>query len=320
MPWKGASRTSPTAWLAVAATAAGLLLAGAIVVLSGRQGPQPPFITDPAAFATVRAHVERDPSAPLGLVGSGSNVPITRALLQAFPRGEGPLPLVHPSIGSGGGIRALLDGVVDIALVSRPLRERERALGLIAVPYAQVPVIVAVHADVPDRGVTAAELVAIFAGHRGTWADGSRITVLQRERGDSSHSTVELAIPGFAEANEAAYRERRWRVLYHDDGMTDALDSTPGAIGLFGQGAVPPARSIRALQVDGVAPTLQALTEHRYPFTKDLAFVTLGQPRGRAAAFIEFSRSPAAAEVIVRHGALPLSGPAGPTVQPQEDP
>jgi len=296
---------SGTTWLVVAVAAAALVVAGALVVVGRDLGPQPPFIGQPreAAPPTPRVH---DPNAPLGLAGSGSSIPITRALVAAYNSKGGERPVLHPSIGSGGGIRALLDGVVDIALVSRPLKERERALGLTAVPCARVPVVVAVHADVPDVDITAPQLVAVFAGHRGTWSDGSRITVLQRERGDSSHRAVAAAIVGFAETNDDAYRDGRWRVLYHDDAMTDALDSTPGAIGLFGQGRVPDTRSIRALSVDGVLPTVASVRDHRYPFSKDLALVTLSQPTGRVAAFVDFVRSPAGRLVIEQAGGVPL--------------
>ncbi|MEM6995537.1 MAG: substrate-binding domain-containing protein [Myxococcota bacterium] len=302
----GPPPSANTAWLIVAAAVATMLVAGAAVVLGGDQGEQPPFLTQPGPARAAPAG-PRDPDAPLGLAGSGSNLPITRALVAAFADGGGRLPVVHPSIGSGGGIRALLDGVVDVALVSRPLKERERALGLVAVPYARVPVIVAVHSDVPDRDITTPQLVAVFAGHHGTWSDGSRITVLQRERGDSSHRAVATAIAGFAETNDEAYREGRWRVLYHDDAMTDALDSTPGALGLFGQGSVPATRSIRALTVDGVPPTVASIREQRYPFTKDLGFVMAGEPTGAVAAFIDFARSPAGRAVVEKAGGMALA-------------
>ncbi len=309
-----------TAWLAVAATVAALLVAGAIVVMGGEQGERPPFLGD-GGEQVPHTPVQRDPNAPLGLAGSGSNLPITRALVASFGDEGERLPVVHPSIGSGGGIRALLDGVVDVALVSRPLKERERALGLVAIPYARVPVVVAVHSDVPDRNITTPQLVAVFAGHRGTWSDGSRITVLQRERGDSSHRAIADSIAGFAETNDEAYREGRWRVLYHDDAMTDALDSTPGALGLFGQGAVPTTRSIRALTVDGVPPTVAAIENQQYPFTKDLSFVVLGEPTGAVAAFLDHVQTSIGRAAIEAAGGMALgeAGVASPT-RPQEDP
>ena len=295
-----------TAWLAVLGAVAIVVVAVAIVVLGADPGPRPPFLDRPRDADVPAA--QRPEQGVVALAGSGSNLAVTRALVSQFETADGTRAVVYPSIGSGGGVRALLDGVVDVALVSRPLKERERALGLVAIPYARVPVIVAVHSDVPDEAIDTAGLVAIYAGHRGTWSDGSRITVLQRERGDSSHSAVARVVPGFAETNDDAYRDSRWRVLYHDDAMTDALDSTPGALGLFGQGAIPKGRSLRALRVDGVAPSLETVASGTYPFSKDLAFVTVGEPSGHAAELIEFTRSPQGAAILRQLGALPLLG------------
>ena len=53
--------------------------------------------------------------------------------------------------------------------------------------------------------------LAIYGGERTTWSDGSPIVVLQRERGDSSHRVVADKVPGFAEANEAAWERGAFR-------------------------------------------------------------------------------------------------------------
>jgi phosphate transport system substrate-binding protein len=225
--------------------------------------------------------------------------------------------VVHASIGSSGGIQALLDGVIDIALVSRPLRDGEREQGLIAVPYARVPVVIAVHANVPEARITRQELVEIFDGTRRTWSDGSPIVVLQRERGDSSHAAIDRVVPGFAEANERAYEAARWRVLYRDDAMREALADTSGAIGLFSEGSIPASLPIKALAIDDVLPSPETVRSGAYPFHKDFALVTRDAPQGPAAAFAAFVLSTAGREIIEASGALPL---AGTTPGAQEEP
>ena len=64
-----------------------------------------------------------------------------------------------------------------------------------AFPYARAPVMFAVHASVPDKDLATEDLVQIFAGERTTWSDGSKIVVLQREQGDSSHGAVAALVP-----------------------------------------------------------------------------------------------------------------------------
>jgi phosphate transport system substrate-binding protein len=301
----GWGRRSTVLWLAVSASMLALLAVAAWVVVSDADQPLPPFLAPGGARATAPA---RPPHDGLRMAGSGSNLPITRALSTTFSLVEGQHAVVHASVGSGGGVRALLDGVIDIALVSRPLRDGEREQGLVATPYARVPVVVAVHASVPEARITHDQLVEIFDGSRSSWSDGSRIVVLQRERDDSSHTAVDRVVPEFAAANERAYREARWRVLYRDEAMREALADTRGAIGLFGEGVIPSSLPIKALAIDDALPSPQTVQDGSYPFHKDFAFVTRGPPQGQAAAFIAFVLSPAGRRIIEDNGALPLAG------------
>jgi phosphate transport system substrate-binding protein len=277
-------------------------------VVRSDDGPVPPFLGGPHLDGTAAEPEARRDSALVHVAGSGSNIPITRALAAAFPGAPDRRPVVHPSIGSGGGLRALLDGAIDLALVSRTLAPTERELGLVETPYARVPVIFAVNASVPDTGLSSADLLAIFRRERTTWSDGSPIIVLQREPGDSSHRAVARHLPGFEAANDVAYERESFRVLYLDDDMRDALAATPGAVGLFGQGAVPSELPIRGLSVDGVSPTVDNVAEGRYPLFKDLSFVSAGPPRGPAAEFVDFSHSPAGDAIISANGAIPIGG------------
>ena len=293
------ARSDRLAWLGVAAVAISLV-AGAVAVVGGLDdGEQPPFMTEAAQLPPARA--ERA-DGPLRLAGSGSNLPLTRALTERYGSGA----RVFASIGSGGGVRALLDGAIDIALISRHLKPNERAMGLVEHPYARVPVLVAVHRSVPDREITGDELLAVYRGDKRTWSDGTRIVVLQREQGDSSHAAVEAVLEGFKEVNEHAYREAMWRVIYNDAAMSAALRSTDRAIGLHvGAGEREP-EAIRALTFEGKSPSPEAVAAGDYPFTKDLSFVTVGEPSAEVQEFIEFHRSDEARAFIRSLGAQPL--------------
>lgn len=293
-------------WVGVAVVAAILVSAASAIVAGVDEGPRPPFL-DPtfepepedAPFTDTRLH----------LAGSGSNLPLTRTLARAYAEAGHERPVVHPSIGSGGGVRALLDGAIAVALVSRPLEPAERERGLVATPYARLPVVIGVHSDVPASSISPAELVDIYAGRRTQWDNGAPIFVLQREQGDSSHAVLDDLVSGFAEANEAAYREHRWRVLYHDASMAEALANTQGSIGLH-SGAIDRDMPFEALAFDGVEPTLESVASGRYPFYKDLWFVTVGPPSGEAKAFIDFVASIADDEIFRERGAIRLGGGA----------
>lgn len=214
-------------------------------------------------------------------------------------------PEVHASIGSGGGLRALRDGAVDVALVSRPLREDELQSGLVYTPFARIPVIVAAGLDVPDRSLSIERLEALFGGAESRWSNGANVVVLLREAGDSSHRVVESAVPSFAEATERSRETGNVRVLYHDGAMQVALANTPGALGLHGNGVDASLAGFRSLAVEGVEPTGSNVESGRYPFVKEIAFVTIGAPSGGAEAFIEFALSAQGRALLRVRGAVP---------------
>ncbi|MBK8235987.1 MAG: substrate-binding domain-containing protein [Nannocystaceae bacterium] len=299
-------RDAVTRWpMLVAATVLAALALVAWMVLATTAGPQPVFAR--RGVAPERSHAPDD---ALVLAGSGSNLPLTRALAAAYAGQGAPPPVVHTSVGSSGGMRALGDGAVDVALVSRPLHPDEREHNAY-VPYARVPVYIGVHSSVPDVSLDADALLAVYDGSRVAWKDGSRVIVLQREPGDSSHAAIARRVPRFEEVNERAYQARRWRVIYDDVGMNDALASTEGSIGLLGAGDIPEHLPIRALAYDNVRPTVENIELGAYPFHKDLAFVTRGEPDARAAAFFRFVYSPEGQQIIREFGCMPLGVAAG---------
>jgi len=292
MPWLGA--------LAVAAGLVGWVVSKVRDV--GRES-RPPFLT----AESTPTPPSRPEDGRLHIAGSGSCIPLTRMLAGSAMR-ELSIPAeVHASIGSGGGIRALRDGAIDLAVVSRRLSEDEVADGLVYTPFALIPVVVAVGLGVSEQSVTMDELEALFAGRRETWSDGSNVVVLLREPGDSSHGVVEAVLPEFEAIVDRARASGASRVLYHDGAMQVALANTPGAIGLHGNGVDASLSGFRALAVEGIEPTGGNVESGRYPFVKELGFVTDGAPQGEAAQLIEFVLSAQGRSLLRVRGAIPTA-------------
>lgn len=90
-------------------------------------------------------------------------------------------------MGSSGGIRVLQAGAIDIAVISRPLEDAERAQGVIGTEYARMPLVFATAAKMNLSNFTTSELVSIYAGERKTWPDGSplRLVLLPEKNSDT---------------------------------------------------------------------------------------------------------------------------------------
>src|SRR5687768_2980829 len=139
--------------------AAGTATAGALV-RDAVAGAVPPAVPSSPQRAADRA-------GPIALAGSGGNLPLTRALAEAFEaRTPGARLVVQESIGSTGGVRAVAEGAIDVGLVSRSLRAAERGLGLETIPYARVAVVLATHPGVSDHGLTRADVLAVYDGRK----------------------------------------------------------------------------------------------------------------------------------------------------------
>jgi phosphate transport system substrate-binding protein len=304
-------RARAIGWTLALAGSAVLLLTGWLLVRWVESGPQPPYL-DPQQPASAEHRPAPKPASLLRMAGSGSNLPLTRALADAFLAKRPWLRVrIHDSIGSGGGIRATHDRVVELGLTSRPLALDEQALGLTVIPYARAAVVVAANSTVPTRGITREELLALYDGQQRFWSDGSEVVVFLRESGDSGHLAAREAIPGFAEIDRRALETRRWSVLFNDRAMQEALISTPGAIGLFDQGlATIQKLPLALLEYEGQRPSEQNVKSGSYPILKDLAFVIPTDDHDPLAyEFIAFVFSPEGQKVIRESGYVPLAPP-----------
>jgi phosphate transport system substrate-binding protein len=298
-------------WALSLAGSALLVLTGALLIGYVESGPLPPYLDPNAAPPTVL----RPPPKPANLLrvaGSGSNLPVTTVLANAFMARRPWLRVrVHESIGSGGGIQATLDRAIDIGLISRRLEPAEHEAGLVDIAYARVAVVVATNPSVPLRKITRAQLLDLYSGREAFWQDGSPVELLKREPGDSSHLAMYAAVPEFEAVDAEAWASERGRRLLTDRAMQEALLMTPGAVGLFDQGlAVSQNLPISVLEFEGLRPNEDAVRSGKYPIFKDLAFVIPSDdPDPLAAEFISFVFSEEGQELIRQSGYVPLDPP-----------
>lgn len=287
----------------------GLMIAGFGMLVWNTGSPSPDRLNH---TSTENSMTESTTATSLRMAGSGSNLPLTRRLIQGFvqqfPQYRTDIQL-FPSIGTSGGIQAVKDRVIQLGLLSRPLKSSEKQSGLIVVPYARVAVVVAVHHAVPIKNMTRSLLFQIYRGLYTMWTPTLPVVVLQREQGDSSHEAIYHRLPSFVAINERAYQQQQWQVIYRDQQMQDALTQTPGAIGIFDLGAIVSQRlPVRVLPWHGIAPSSQHVLHGHYPFFKELSFVYKAQTcqRGQLChRFLSFVGSPSGRKLIQNHGYIP---------------
>ena len=270
---------------------AALVLLPSVVVVPGMRGAMAGHAPETLIFA-----------------GCDANIPLTRLLARAFMQRRPEVSIQLATVGSTNGVALAAAGAVQIGLLSRRLRASEERLGLVFRPYARTAVIIGADPDVPEITLAAPDLLSFYRGTKHRWTSGREVALLTREEGDSSVVSLKEGLPGFADAYAAGSHASHWTVLYSEPAMHEALLTFPFALGLSDLGTITIERlPIRALSIDGIAPTLENITSGRYPFTKTLGFVwhedTLPDS---ARAFLEFVQSDDGAEILTSHGYLPV--------------
>lgn len=164
----------------------------------------------------------------LVITGSGSVTPILAAIADEFsadvPGYE--LELLSGS-GTGGGVRGILDGTLDVAAMSRPPSDSEE--GVEFIQFGTSVTAVMAHPDVKVTSLTADQLSDILSGEITNWSDvgGSDLDIVVYVRDPEEGNTLDIReeFIGDIEFAEEA------QVLTSQSDMQDVLENVEGAIG-----------------------------------------------------------------------------------------
>jgi phosphate transport system substrate-binding protein len=199
---------------------------------------------------------------------------------------------VLPSIGTPGGIKALAEGAIDIAVTARPLKPDERAKGVSEAACVTTALVFA-SSRKDATGITTAQLPALYADASPKWPDGTPLKVILRSRSGSEHPYLAAAVPNMSAAFEAAFKRPDVPV-----GSTDQ-DNAKLATEISGSFAVMTLLQIRGerlgltvLPFDGVSPSFATIADKTYPFPISICLVVTNTPAPAAARFIAHVRSP----------------------------
>jgi phosphate transport system substrate-binding protein len=216
----------------------------------------------------------------LRIDGSTTVGPIADAFAEYFKSVDSKLEITVKKTGSGDGAAALIDSRCDIATMSRFMKDDEfaKAVGNKVLPVAWTVamdgVCVVVHPSNPVTKLTSEQVRDIYAGKITNWSQvgGSNtpIVVISRDTSSGTYETFETLImkkqpmaQGVEYVNANPQAQAR-------------VKTTPGAIGCVGLGFL---EGVKALPIDGIAPTKQTVANGTYPLSRPLFLFTNGFPK-----------------------------------------
>jgi len=265
----------------------------------------------PLAFFVICAAINSRAAAlhagELTVGGTGAALGTMRLLLDAYTKSHPKMSVkVPPSLGSSGGIKAVLAGAIILAVSSRPPRKKERAAGAIATMYATTAIVPVVGPGNPLTGITSSELLALYQGKPMYWADGTNVRLVLRRKGEIDVKILKQHIPEIGMALDRLRVNPAIPVVFSDQENAAAIERMSGGFGFVALSLLrSEKRRLKAIALDGVAADPKTIADGSYPLRKPFYFVVKGKPGPQVRDFIAFVRSPRGADLLRRTGHAP---------------
>ena len=236
------------------------------------------------------------------VAGTGASQSLFREVAESFEKANTDCQAAIPnSVGSRGGIRQLLAGKADLARVSRPLKDKELAEGLVYTAVAETQVVFAVHPSVKGvQSLTVHQVNDIYAGRINNWKQiggpDNAIFPLIRDGGTTLRTLLKY-VPNFEKMPAAA------KPTFSSLETKELLLEHPFTIGALPMTIIV-GSPLKTIAIEEVSSGQALVSDPAIPLTLGIAYK---EPiTGCAARFIQFFHSPAAHAIIKRNNSIPL--------------
>lgn len=192
------------------------------------------------------------------------------------------------SMSTTGGIEGVNAGRMTIGLISRQLKDSEKG-NLVSRAIAPSMAGVVIDKSLPVSSLSDSQICEIFSGRIKSWkevggSDG-KITVLTRTRDDNNADAFRKVMECFKDLKITPDA----LALAHGSDLLDALDKRPGTIGITNLGSsFRDHKNIKAIAVNGVAPSSETVKSEKYKFYHEQSAITLGEPQGLPKRFLDY--------------------------------
>ncbi|BDU49823.1 PstS family phosphate ABC transporter substrate-binding protein [Haliovirga abyssi] len=210
------------------------------------------------------------------LRGSTTVLPIGMAVTEQFSKENKRSRVSVSGGGSSTGIKALLDGSVDIAEASRAMKSKEydiaKSKGMkikeIVVAFDGIAIVVN-----PSNGVTALtkeQVKKIYKGEITNWKEvggpDKAIVAVGRDTASGTREAFDHLVMDKEEPATGVLE------LASNNAVLDDVENTKGGIGYIGLGYVN--HQVKALTINGIKPTFDTVKNKTYPVSRNLYWYT----------------------------------------------
>ncbi len=238
----------------------------------------------------------------LRLAGSTTVLPLSQIWAEEYMAKHHDASISVSGGGSGTGLSMLLNGTCDIANASRAAKSKEIASAkarnskLTQHKVAKDGIAMIVHPSNDIKGLTIAQLAAIYSGKAKTWnkvggKSSSAIVAVGRDSSSGTYGFFQQAVLG-----GKPYR-RDMLGMASNAAVAQAVAQSKYSIGYVGmayaeqyekKGKVKTLYISRKAGEQGMQPTEETVRSGKYPLFRYLYCYTLGNPRGLAGQFLKW--------------------------------
>lgn len=214
---------------------------------------------------------------------------------------------VLSSLGSGGGIKALIRNAIDIAVSARLPTTKEIDKGVIANLYAKTPMVLATSSQTEVENLTLSELESFYDKPQQLWSNGIPVRLVLRPRSETDIKILRKLSKGMNDAVDSAYSKKGLLIAINDQKNASLLEDLPGSIGISTLGQIKSEkRRLKVVALDGVRPSLDLVERSEYLLIKSLYLIYSKEVSSKNQKFIDYLRSDAGATILRNNGYLPM--------------
>lgn len=213
--------------------------------------------------------------------GSTTVGPVAKAFAEYFMSKNPGVNITVGESGSGNGAKSLINGMCDVATMSRFMKDEEfkAAVAKGVYPVGTVVAIdglaIVVHPSCPVQGLTIEQIRDIYTGKITNWkavgGPNVAIVVISRDTNSGTYESFESLVMNKQKISDKA------EYVGSSGAIRARVQSTPAAIGYVGLGFVD--KTIKALKVNGVIPDNATVISGEYPIARPLFMFTNGVPK-----------------------------------------
>lgn len=241
--------------------------------------------------------------------GSTTVLPVMQKVGENFMAANPSVEISLSGGGSGNGIKALNDGLCQVAMSSRDMKANEmelaksKGINPVRTAVAVDALVPVVHPSNPVANLSADQLRDIYMGKITNWKElggaDTKIIVISRDTSSGTYETWEEMIMKKQKVAPSA-------LLQASNGaVVQAVSKNKNAIGYVGFGYLD--KSLKKVNVNNMEATPATALSRQWPIARELYIFTNGQPQGAIKQLVDYIVDPMKGQkAVLEVGFIPL--------------